>query len=52
MNLILIAAGTWTIQDAIASTWFYWGREGWKNHAFRMARLGFGIATIIVGVNI
>lgn len=52
MALILIASGTFIIQDAVASIWHYWGREGWSNHAFRLARLGFGIATIIVGVNI
>lgn len=51
-KMILISAGTWAIQDAIASIWHYRKTETWSNHAFRLARLGFGIATIIVGVNI
>lgn len=50
MNLILIACGTWAIQDGIASIFHYWGKEKWSNHAFRLARVGFGIATIIVAV--
>lgn len=50
MNLILAICGTWAIQDGIASVFHYWGKEGWSNHAFRLARVGFGIATIIVAV--
>lgn len=51
-KIVLTIAGTWAIQDGIASIWHYYGKEKWSNHAFRLARLGFGIATIIVAVNI
>lgn len=51
-KMILIGCGTWAIQDAVASIWYYWGKEKWTNHAFRLVRLGFGIATIIVAVKL
>ncbi|KKN12490.1 hypothetical protein LCGC14_1016140, partial [marine sediment metagenome] len=39
-------------QDAIASIWYYWGKEKWGNHAFRIARLIIGVFIVIIGVGL
>ena len=51
-NFILVGIGVWFAQDSIASIWYYWGKETWGNHAFRIARLVMAVFLIIIGVNI
>ena len=50
MNLLLVGMGVAVAQDAVASIWFYWGKEKWGNHAFRIIRLTIGVGIVIIGV--
>ncbi len=52
MIYALVGIGVWFTQDAIASIWHYWGKERWSNHAFRVARLVGGVATVIMAVKL
>ena len=48
---IVLMVGTWFIQDAIASVLYYLKTENWHyNHALRLARLGAGIALIVIAL--
>ena len=49
-KMILVGCGVAIAQDAIASMWFYWGKEKWGNHAFRIIRLIIGVGIVIIGV--
>ncbi len=49
-KMLLVGGGVAISQDAIASVWYYWGKEKWGNHAFRITRLIIGVGTVIIGV--
>ena len=49
-KLLLVGLGVAVGQDAIASIWYYWGKEKWGNHAFRIIRLTIGVGIVIIGV--
>lgn len=51
-KLLLVGFGVAIAQDAVASIWFYWGKEKWGNHAFRIIRLTIGVGTVIIGVTL
>ncbi|KKL48712.1 hypothetical protein LCGC14_2322820, partial [marine sediment metagenome] len=48
----LVGFGVAVAQDAIASVWYYWGKEKWGNHAFRLVRLTIGVGIVIIGAMI
>ena len=49
-KMTLVGFGVAVAQDAVASIWFYWGKEKWGNHAFRIIRLTIGVGIVIIGV--
>ena len=50
MKLLLVGMGVAVSQDAVASIWYYFGKEKWGNHAFRIVRLIIGVGIVIIGV--
>ena len=51
-KMTLVGFGVAVAQDAIASVWYYWGKEKWGNHAFRLVRLTIGVGIVIIGAMI
>ena len=46
---IIMLCGGLVAQDAIASIWYYWKKEGTGNQMFRVGRAVIGITLIIIG---